>query len=66
MKKRSRSKPDKAVGERLIKEARLAREKAERLPPSMERETLLMKARAVDIAANIEEWLNSPGLRSPK
>ena len=66
MKKRFRSKPDKAVGERLIKEARLAREKAEQLPPSMEREALLMDARAVDIAANIEEWLNSPGLRSPK
>ena len=66
MKKRFRSKPDKAVGERLIKEARLAREKAEQLPPSKEREALLKKARTVDIAANIEEWLNSPGLRSPK
>ena len=66
MKKRFRSKPDKAVGERLIKEARLAREKAEQLPPNTEREALLIKARAVDIAANIEEWLNSPGLRSPK
>jgi phosphoenolpyruvate-protein kinase (PTS system EI component) len=66
MKKRFRSKPDKAVGKRLIKEARLARERAEQLPPSMEREALLKKARAVDIAANIEEWLDSPGLRSPK
>ena len=56
----------KHVGERLIKEARLVREKAEQLPPSMEREALLMQARAVDIAANIEEWLDSPGLRSPK
>src|SRR5215472_13952803 len=44
--KRFRFKPDKAVGERLIKETRLAREKAEQLPPSMEREALLMKARA--------------------
>jgi hypothetical protein len=40
MKKRFRSKPDKAVGERLIKEARLAREKAEQFPPSMERGSL--------------------------
>ena len=64
--KHVRFKPDKAVGERLIKEARLAREKVEQLPPSMEREALLMKIRAVDIAANIEEWLNSPGLRSPE
>jgi hypothetical protein len=64
--KRCTFKPDKAVGKWLIKEARLAREKAEQLPPSMEREALLMEARAVDIAANIEEWLSSPGLRSPK
>ena len=64
--KHVRFKPDRAVGERLIKEARLAKEKAEQLPPSMEREALLKRARAVDIAANIEEWLNSPGLRSPE
>ena len=64
--KHVRFKPDRAVGKRLIKEARLAREKTEQLLPSMEREALLMEARAIDVAANIEEWLNSPGLRSPK
>jgi hypothetical protein len=36
--KRFRFKGDKTVGERLIKEARLAREKAEQLPPGEERE----------------------------
>ena len=36
--KRFRFKQDKTVGERLIKEARLAREKADQLPPGEERE----------------------------
>jgi hypothetical protein len=63
--KRLRFKPDKALGERLIKEARLAREMAERLPPGKEREDLLKKARQTDVAAHIEDWLNSPGLKTP-
>ena len=35
--KRHRFKRDKAVGERLIKEARLARERAHQLPPGAQR-----------------------------
>jgi hypothetical protein len=63
--KRFRFKPDKALGERLIKEARLAREKAEQLPPSPEHEAPLRKAHESDVAARIAEWLNSPGLKPP-
>ena len=63
--KRFGFKIDKAVGEWLIKEARSVSEKAEQLPPSMEREALLMEARAVDIAANIEEWLGSRDCAHP-
>lgn len=63
--KRLRFKQDKTVGERLIKEARLAREKAEQLPPGAEREALLKKARQADLAGHIDEWLNSPGLKTP-
>ncbi|MCP3465655.1 hypothetical protein [Bradyrhizobium sp. CCGUVB23] len=63
--KRLRFKPDKALGERLIKEARLAREKAKQLPPGKEREGLLRKAHEADIVARIDEWLNSPGLKPP-
>ncbi|SDJ54167.1 hypothetical protein SAMN05216338_105342 [Bradyrhizobium sp. Rc2d] len=59
-------KPDRTLGERLIKEVRLAREKADQLPPGAEREDLLEKARQADVTAHIDEWLNSPGLRSPK
>jgi hypothetical protein len=64
--KRHRFKQDRAIGERLIEEARLAREKAQQLPPSAEREDLLREARAADITAHIDERLKSPGLRPPK
>jgi hypothetical protein len=63
--KRFRFKPDRALGERLIKEARLAREKAEQLPAGPEQEALLKKAREANVAAHIDEWLNSPGLKPP-
>ena len=61
--KRHRFKQDRAVGERLIKEARLARQKAGQLPPGEEREKLLKKAREVDGATQIDD---SSGLRRPK
>ncbi|MGX1324072.1 hypothetical protein AB7M17_007525 [Bradyrhizobium sp. USDA 377] len=64
--KRHRFKQDRALGERLIEEARLARKKAEQLPPGAEREDLLRKAHAADITAHIDEWLSSPGLQPPK
>jgi hypothetical protein len=64
--KRFRFKRDKALGEQLIKEARLAREKAGQLPSGEERADLLKKARQADTAAHIDEWLNSSGLQPPK
>jgi hypothetical protein len=64
--KRFRFKQDKALGEQLMKEARLAREKAEQLPPGEAREDLLKKARQADTAAHIDEWINSSGLQPPK
>ncbi|MBR0716113.1 hypothetical protein JQ632_19400 [Bradyrhizobium liaoningense] len=64
--RRFRFKPDRTLGERLIKEARLAREKADQLPPSEEREDRLKQGREAYIAANTDEWLNSPGLQPPK
>ncbi|SFJ12205.1 hypothetical protein SAMN04487925_105149 [Bradyrhizobium sp. cf659] len=65
--KRHRFKQDRTLGERLIEEARRAREKAVQLPPGAEREDLLRKARTADITVeNIDEWLKSPGLQPPK
>ena len=66
MQKRRRFIPDKALGERLIEEAKRARAEAEQLPPGAAREGLLKKARQADTAAHIDEWLNSPGLQPPK
>ena len=63
--KRFRFKRDKALGEQLIKEARLAREKAEQLPPGEERADLLKRVRQAD-TAHIDEWPNSPGLQPRK
>ncbi|MCP1744903.1 hypothetical protein ABIF65_006557 [Bradyrhizobium japonicum] len=64
--KRDRFKQDRALGERLIEEARQARERTEQLPPGTEREDLLRKARAAQITAHIDEWLKSPDLQPPK
>ena len=64
--RRRHIKTDRALGERLIKEARIARERADQLPPGAEREDLLEKAREADVAAHVDERLNSPGLRPPK
>jgi hypothetical protein len=65
--KRHRFKQDRALGERLIEEARLAREKPDQLPAgAAEREEILKKARDADIAAHIDGWLRSPGLQPPK
>jgi hypothetical protein len=52
--KRPRFEQDRTVGERLIKEARLARGKAGQLPPGEEREELLKKARGADVTAQID------------
>ena len=65
MTKRRRFKQDKALGERLIEEARLAREKAEQLPLGIERDALLKKARLADTTAHLNDWLYSPGLKAP-
>jgi hypothetical protein len=40
--------------------------KASRLKPGPERDELLKKAQQIDTARDINEWLNSPGLRAPQ
>jgi hypothetical protein len=40
-------------------------EKAEQSPPGAEPEGLLHKAREADVNAHIDEWLTSPGLKTP-
>lgn len=53
--------------ERLAEEAKKFREAAEREPPgSMSRELLLRRARQAETASHVNDWLRSPGLRSPE
>jgi hypothetical protein len=51
--------------DRLEEEATRLREEAEAKPPGQEREALLRKARQANTAARINEWISSPGLRTP-
>ncbi|HLG80149.1 MAG TPA: hypothetical protein VKY22_03970 [Bradyrhizobium sp.] len=64
--KRFQLRQDKSLGERLIAEAKLAREKAEQLPAGEERKALLKKARQAETQADIDKWLDSSGLRPPE
>jgi hypothetical protein len=52
--------------DRLAIEAERLREEAEALPQGPGRDALLKKARQADIATHMDEWLSSPGLRSPE
>jgi len=51
--------------DRLANEAERLREEAETKPPGPERDALLKKARQADIAAHMDKWLSSPGLKPP-
>jgi hypothetical protein len=54
-----------SLEERLDQEATSLREQAKLLPPGSLREQVLSKADQMDIAAHMNEWLTSPGLRAP-
>ena len=51
---------------RLSEEARRLRAEAKLLPPSAARDEMIRRARRAEIAAHINEWLASPGLRRPE
>jgi hypothetical protein len=42
-----------------------AKSEAAKLPPGKEREGLLRKARQLEVACHINDWIGSPGLRPP-
>ena len=47
--------------ERLAKQARALRERADKMPSGVEKEALLKRARQADTGAHLSEWLLSPG-----
>ena len=51
--------------DRLAKEAERFRQEAESKPPGQERDDLLRKAHQAETAAQIDQWVSSPGLKSP-
>jgi hypothetical protein len=64
--KRRRIKHEASFEERLAVQARRCRGQAKTLPPGKERDGLMRRARQVEIASHINEWLTSPGLASPR
>jgi len=52
--------------DRLAKEAKRFRQEAETKPPGQERDELLRKARQAETAAQIDQWVASPGLKPPE
>ena len=64
---RRRTKHEKTFQERLVEEAQLFKEAAEKLPPgSHAQELLLRRARQAETASHVNQWLSSPGLQPPK
>lgn len=64
--KRRRLKQSMPFEERLAAFAQQAREEAAELPAGAEREDMLRKASQAETAASLNDWINSPGLQSPK
>ncbi|WP_167771456.1 hypothetical protein [Bradyrhizobium niftali] len=62
---RRRLKQTTSLEERLAEQAQRLRDEAETLPPGIEREHTIRKARQAETGAHICEWLNSPGLQPP-
>jgi hypothetical protein len=51
--------------ERLIENQKRLKTEADRCAPGAARNKLLEKLRQLDVAAHINEWLSSRGLRAP-
>jgi hypothetical protein len=54
------------LGDRLAHEAERLRQQARTAPAGKERHSLLRKARQLETASHINEWLSSPGLQTPR
>jgi hypothetical protein len=58
--------PKPQFDKRLAQEALRIQEKIKSLPNGRERELLVRKARQLETAAHITEWLSSVGLKPPQ
>ncbi len=55
-----------AFAERLEEEAHKIREVAKTMRPGIERDDMIKKARELEAAIHMEDWLKSPGLQPPR
>ena len=61
-----RSKQTTPFEERLAQMAQECRKKAKTLPPGLKREEMIRKARQAETAAQLNQWVASPGLQPPE
>jgi hypothetical protein len=66
MQQRRRFKQTTTLDQRLSEQAERLRKEAQGMPPGVERDDLLRRARQAEAAAHMQEWITSPGLRSPQ
>jgi hypothetical protein len=66
MQARRRFKQAFTLGDRLKLFSDRLKAKAAELRPGPERDALLKRARIADTTANIDQWVNSPGLQPPE
>jgi hypothetical protein len=63
---RRRFKQTSPLDQRLEEQAERLRKEAQGIPPGVERENLIRKARQAETAAHMQEWLLSRRLQSPR
>jgi hypothetical protein len=54
-----------SIEQKWHQQSEAAKSAAQKLPQGKEREDLLRKARQLETASHINQWLSSPGLQPP-
>lgn len=62
---RRRFKQTTSLDQRLEEQAKRLRQEARGIPPGVERDRLIRRARQAEVAMHMNEWLSSPGLQPP-
>jgi hypothetical protein len=63
---RERSMRKITIEEKWLQQSEAAKNAAQKLPHGRERDALIKKARQLETASQINQWLSSPELRSPE
>ncbi|HVX78297.1 MAG TPA: hypothetical protein VHB49_19365 [Bradyrhizobium sp.] len=62
-KTRRRFKQTISLGDRLAEEAKSLRKQAQGTPPGIQREKLIRRARQLDAASHLNDWISSSGMK---